>query len=362
MNKGALVHEDYFNLFDNNFINYNKYTSSQIQPSSLDLTLSEECYEINASFLSPNNNIRDKLDNIIIKKIDLNETYIFKKNVTYIVRLNEKLNLKNDIFGKCNPKSSTGRLNIFCRTILDFCDEYEKIPLNYNGEIFLEITPRSFNIALKKEDSLNQMRLIYQNHEYVDDESLNNFHRIDPIIFDEFGNKDISDISSGLKISVDLINTNKISAYIAKDNSPVLYFNKIKSHKVADFWDSIETKDNSLIIKPDKFYILKSKQKIRIPKIMAGEMKPYDTGIGDFRAHYAGFFDPGFGDPYGSYAVLEVKTSEVPFILHDGQVIAKILYEKLNKETKVVYGSNIKSNYQNQELALSKHFETLIKK
>jgi len=358
MNKGALVHDDYFDLFKNNNINYYKYTSSQIQPSSLDLTLSEECYEIEASFLSPNTNIRDKLTNIINKKIDLNEVYIFKKNITYIARLNEKLNLKNDIFGKCNPKSSTGRLDIFCRTILNFSDEYEKIPINYNGEIFLEITPRSFDIALKKGDSLNQMRLIHQNHQYVEDESLHNFHKIDPIIFDEFGNKNVIDISSGLKISVDLKKINKISAYTAKDNAPVLHYNKINSHKVTDFWDTIKTKDDYLIIKPGKFYILKSKQKIRIPKTMAGEMKPYDTGIGDFRVHYAGFFDPGFGDPFGSYAVLEVKTNEIPFILHDGQVIAKIQYEKLNKETKVVYGSNIKSNYQNQVLALSKHFET----
>ena len=159
--------------------------------------------------------------------------------------------------------------------------------------------------------------------------------------------------------SIDLKKNNKISAYIAKDNAPILYYDKINSHKVTDFWDTIKTKDDYLIIKPGKFYILKSKQKIRIPKTMAGEMKPYDTGIGDFRVHYAGFFDPGFGDPFGSYAVLEVKTNEVPFILHDGQVIAKIQYEKLNKETKVVYGSNIKSNYQNQKLALSKHFEVL---
>jgi len=360
MNKGSLVHEDYYDLFKDNNINCNKYTSSQIQPSSLDLTLSEECYEIEASFLSPNTDIRDKLTNIINKKIDLNEVYIFKKNITYIARLNEKLNLKNDIFGKCNPKSSAGRLDIFCRTILNFSDEYEKIPINYNGEIFLEITPRSFNIALKKGDSLNQMRLIHQNHKYVADESLHNFHKIDPIIFDEFGNKNEADISSGLKISVDLKKTNKISAYIAKDNAPILHYDKINSHKVSDFWDSIKTKDNSFIIKTGKFYILRSKQKIRIPKTMAGEMKPYDTGIGDFRAHYAGFFDPGFGDPFGSYAVLEVKTNEVPFILKDGQVIAKIQYEKLNKETKVVYGSNIKSNYQNQALALSKHFETLV--
>ena len=123
-----------------------------------------------------------------------------------------------------------------------------------------------------------------------------------------------------------------------------------------DFWDTIDTKDNSLIIERNNFYILKSKEKIRIPPSMAGEMVPYDTGIGDFRVHYAGFFDPGFGDPDGSFAVLEVKTNEVPFLLEDGQTIARIKYEKLNKESSVVYGKEIKSNYQNQRLALSKHF------
>ena len=152
-------------------------------------------------------------------------------------------------------------------------------------------------------------------------------------------------------------NKNIISAYIAKEKTPILKFNSFRKHKVKEFWNLVDTKNNSLIIKPGKFYILKSKQKIRIPKKMAGEMIPYDTAIGDFRVHYAGFFDPGFGDPFGSYAVLEVKTNEVPFILEDGQVIARIKYEMLNKESKMVYGSNIKSNYQNQKLALSKHFE-----
>ena len=356
MNKGSLVFSDYFELLKNNNIVNKNYISSQIQPSSIDLTLSEECYEITASFLSPKCSIRNKLKDIIKKKINLNNRFIFKKNTTYLVKLNEKLNLTKDIFGKCNPKSSTGRLDIFCRTILDFSDEYEKIPLNYIGEIFLEITSRSFNIEFKKGDSLNQMRLIYYNHDYIDDESLQNFHKSDSIIFDQFGNKNIADISSGLKISVDL-NKNKTSAYIAKNNAPILKFNSFRNHKVIEFWDTIKTVEGSLIIKPGKFYILKSKQKIRIPKNMAGEMIPYDTAIGDFRAHYAGFFDPGFGDPSGSYTVLEVKTNEVPFILEDGQVIARIQYEKLNKKSKVVYGSNIKSNYQNQGLALSKHFD-----
>jgi len=360
MNKGSLVHIDYLKLLENNNIINEEYLSSQIQPSSMDLSLSKECYEINASFLSPKSNIRDKLDKFIIRKINLNNKYIFRKNKIYLVRLNERLNLINNIFGKCNPKSSTGRLDIFCRTILDFCDEYEKIPLNYCGEIFLEITSKSFDIEFKKDDCLNQMRLIYNNHNYIDDEALQNFHKKNPIIFDKFRKRNKVHISSGLKISVDLNSENKISAYTAKDKAPVLKFSKIRSHKVNQFWELIQTKNRSLIIKPQKFYILKSKEKIRIPLNMAGEMIPYDTGIGDFRVHYAGFFDPGFGNPYGSFAVLEIKTYEVPFILEDGQMIARIKYEKLNKKSKVVYGTDIKSNYQYQGLALSKHFDEQI--
>ncbi|PPR45583.1 MAG: Deoxycytidine triphosphate deaminase [Alphaproteobacteria bacterium MarineAlpha5_Bin6] len=357
MNKGSLTHKDYAKLLNNNKIINNHYKKSQIQPSSLDLTLSEEAYEVKASFLSPNGKIRDKLKTIFIKKIDLNNIKIFKKNVTYIVKLNEKLNLSNKIFGKCNPKSSTGRLDIFCRTILDYSDEYEKIPRNYQGEIFLEITSRSFDIILKKGDSLNQMRLIYEDNDFINDASLIKLHNSDPIIFNPKNTNSMVSVDSGLKIGVDLNDENNISAFQAKKSAPVLDFNKIKKHKVLDYWIPLKSKNSYITIKPGKFYILKSKQKIRIPPNMAGEMVPYDTGIGDFRVHYAGFFDPGFGDPGGSYAVLEIKTNEVPFILEDGQVIARIKYERLNKKSKVVYGSNIKSNYQNQGLALSKHFD-----
>ena len=357
MNNGSLVYDDYLNLIEKKMILTNNLNFSQVQPSSMDLTLSDECYQIDASFLSPNIRIRDKLKNIKKNKINLNKEQIFKKNKTYLVKLNESLNLDKNFFGKCNPKSSTGRLDIFCRTILDYSDEYEKIPFNYNGEIFLEITSRSFDIKFQNGDSLNQMRLVHGKHLYIKDEELLKFHKVNPIIFDKFKNNFEPNISSGLKISVDLNKKNKISAYVAKKNAPILNFNKIKTHKISNFWKSIDCKKNTLKILPGSFYILKSKEKIIIPDDMAGEMIPYDTGIGDFRVHYAGFFDPGFGKPKGTYAVLEIKTNEVPFTLDDGQAIARIQYEKLNKKSKVVYGSNIKSNYQKQGLALSKHFE-----
>jgi len=350
---GTLVYEDYLSLYNNNKIKGLLFKKSQIQPSSIDLSLSEECYEIKTSFLSPDSKVRDKLKKIYAKKISLKTSKIFRKNKTYIVRLNESLNLNNSISGHCNPKSSTGRLNIFCRTILDYCDEYEKIPKNYNGDMFLEITTRSFDIKISKGDKFNQMRLRKKSNHYLNDKDLKKINRKTTLIFTN--KKNI--IDNGIRVSVDLSNDNKICAYVAKKTSSYINFSKINFYEIKKFWEPLKPTKNSLIIEKNKFYILRSKEKICIPSNLAGEMIPYDTGIGDFRAHYAGFFDPGFGDPLGSYAVLEVKTNELPFILEDGQTIARIKYEKLNKKTSVVYGSSINSNYQNQKLALSKHFK-----
>ncbi len=350
---GTLVYNDYLSLYKNNKIKSLSFNKSQIQPSSIDLSLSEECYEIKTSFLSPDHKVRDKLKKIFTKKISLKTSKIFKKNRTYIVRLNEVLNLNNSITGHCNPKSSTGRLNIFCRTILDYCDEYEKIPKNYNGEMFLEITTRSFDIKITKGDKLNQMRLRKKSNQYLNDQDLKKINKKTALIFTN--KKNI--IENGIRVSVDLSNDNKICAYVAKNTSSYIDFSKINFYDKKKFWKPLKPINSSLIIEKNKFYILKSKEKIYIPSNLAGEMIPYDTGIGDFRAHYAGFFDPGFGDCNGSYAVLEVKTNELPFVLEDGQTIARIKYEKLNKKTSVVYGLSINSNYQNQKLALSKHFK-----
>ena len=356
MFKGSLIHSDYKDLLNKENIYNRKFKEEQIQPSSMDLTLSEECYEIKASILASESNVRNVLKRVIIKKIDLKKGYIFKKNKIYLVKINEKLNLPKNIFGKCNPKSSTGRLDIFCRTILDYSDEYEKIPLNYRGEIFLEVTSRSFDIKFQRGNSLNQMRLVFLNHQYVTDKKLEKYHNQKAIIYDNKSQKIKANILNGLKISVDLANDGRVKCFIAKKNAPVLDFNKINCHEIKKFWNFKYAKNKELLIEPGNFYILKSKEKVLIPSNMAGEMIPYDTGIGDFRVHYAGFFDPGFGNSKGSYAVLEVKTNEVPFILQDNQNIAKIKYERLNKKSKMLYGAGIKSNYQNQELKLSKHF------
>ena len=355
-NQGSLIHEDYHQLVDKKYILSNNFTNNQIQPSSIDLTLSDECYEISASFLSPSKNVREDLKDVMIKKISLDKKYIFEKNKIYLVKLNEEVNLPNDIFGFCNPKSSTGRLDIFCRTILNYNDEYEKIPKNYQGEMFIEITSRSFDIEFQKGDSLNQMRLVYNKHVYLSDKYLKEYHSNFFLTLDKNNTKIHPNLNKGLKISVDLSSENEINGYIAKKNAPLLIFQNTKSHKAELYWEKLKIFKKKLVIKKNNFYILKSKEKIQIPKNMAGEMVPYDTSIGDFRVHYAGFFDPGFGYKNGSYAVLEVKTNEVPFVLEDGQSIGRIKFEALNKESNVLYGKEIKSNYQHQGLALSKHF------
>ena len=351
---GSLIYSDYLNLYSRNMIQSLALSKNQIQPSSIDLSLSNECYEIKYSFLSPKSKVRDKLKELIVKKINLNKKYTFKINKTYLVKLNEKVDLRDNIFGHCNPKSSSGRLDIFCRTIVDYTDEYEKIPKNYKGEIFLEITCRSFNIKFIKGDRLSQLRLIFNKHNYLSDKDLIKLHDNDRILFNNKNNLNLND---GLKVSVNLKDKKNIVAYSAKKNAPILDFSKNVYHNIKKYWDEVHADNGKIIIEKNKFYILRSKEKIRIPNFTAGEMIPYDTGIGDFRAHYAGFFDPGFGDPGGSYAVLEVKTNEVPFLLEDGQTIARIKYEKLNKKSNVVYGIKIKSNYQNQRLKLSKHFK-----
>ena len=242
--KGTMVYQDYLSLYNNHKIKSVSFKKSQIQPSSIDLSLSEECYEIKTSFLSPDNKVREKLNRIYKKKISLKTPKILKKNKTYIVKLNEKLNLTDSITGHCNPKSSTGRLNIFCRTILDYCDEYEKIPKNYNGEMFLEITTRSFDIKISKGDRLNQMRLRQKSSNYLNDEDLKKINKKTKLIFSN--KKNI--IDSGLRVSVDLSNDDKICAYVAKKTSLNINFSKISFYEIKNFWKPLKPNNKSLII------------------------------------------------------------------------------------------------------------------
>ena len=215
---GSLTSDDYKKLIINKEIISANHNESRIQPSSMDLTLSRECYELKFSFLSTKGKIRNKLKKLYIKKYNLQKGLVFKKNHTYLVRLNEKLNLKSAIIGKCNPKSSTGRLDIFCRTILDNSNEYEKIPLKYRGEMFIEVTSKSFDIKFYEGDSLNQMRLAYKKNIYLTDNQLKKVNNIKRLCF----SKKRAIFENGLKLTIDLSDNKSICAYKSKTNAPTL--------------------------------------------------------------------------------------------------------------------------------------------
>ena len=304
---------------------------NQIQPASLDLTLSDKCYRIKASFIPNNIKISDVIKELSLSKIDLNQNTLLEKNCIYLCELNEKLNLPNDIMGKSNPKSTTGRLDIFTRVITENGKEYDYIDYNYKGKLYLEIIPQSFSIILKKNTSLNQIRFF---------QGLNKNDKIKQI-----------------NISVS-IKRNQVTAYKAKKITSAIDLNKINFYKSDKYWEKIIPEDNYFIIEKNDFYILRSKEAIVISNNQAAELEPFKDSFGNFRVHYAGFFDPGFGNnKLGTPAVLELRAYDTPFIIRDGQLVGQLNYYKINEIKKKSYGYKIKSNYFNQKLKLAKQFK-----
>ena len=304
---------------------------NQIQPASLDLTLSDKCYRIKASFIPNNIKISDVIKELSLSKIDLNQNMLLEKNCIYLCELNEKLNLPNDIMGKSNPKSTTGRLDIFTRVITENGKEYDYIDYSYRGKLYLEIIPQSFSIILKKNTSLNQIRFF---------QGLNKNNKIKQI-----------------NISVS-IKRNQVTAYKAKKITSAIDLNKINFYKSDKYWEKIIPEDNYFIIEKNDFYILRSKEAIVISNNQAAELEPFKDSFGNFRVHYAGFFDPGFGNnKLGTPAVLELRAYDTPFIIRDGQLVGQLNYYKINEIKKKSYGYKIKSNYFNQKLKLAKQFK-----
>ena len=306
-------------------------TKNQIQPASLDLTLSDKCYRIKASFLPNNIKISKIIKELSLTKLNLDKNTLLEKNCIYLCELNEKLNLPNDIMGKSNPKSTTGRLDIFTRVITENGTEYDFINYNYRGKLYLEIIPQSFSIILKKGSSLNQIRFFQGYHI----------------------EKKLKEIN--ITVSID---KNKISAYKAKKITSAIDVNKIKFYKSEKYWDEIIPKSNYFVIEKDEFYILRSKETILVKNNQAAELEPFKDSFGNFRVHYAGFFDPGFGNnKYGTPAVLELRAYDTPFIIRDGQLVGQLNYYEIEEIKKESYGIEINSNYFNQNLKLAKQFK-----
>ena len=315
--------------------------SDQIQPASIDLRLGDIAYRVRASFLpGENSSVEGKLKLITMHKIDISKGSVLEKGCVYIVPLVESLNLPSNISGMANPKSSTGRLDIFTRVITDNSTEFDRIKAGYKGPLYAEISPLTFSVLVYSGSKLSQLRL----------------------------RQGKFDASNGIAFTVDLSgfknknNESRVIGYKAKQHSGLIDIQRINYYKIEDFWDVILVEpDKTLVLDPDEFYILASKEEVCVPPDQAAEMRAYDTLVGEFRVHYAGFFDPGFGHytagGLGSRAVLEVRSHDVPFVLEDGQMVGRLVYEPLISVPEIIYGSDVGSNYQGQELKLSNHFE-----
>ena len=308
----------------------NKINNNQLQPASLDLTISTVCYRIKASFIPNEMSISSILKDLVLNKIDLKSEFLLEKGCIYLCEINEYLNLPDDIKGKSNPKSTTGRLDIFTRIITERGSEYDYIDYNYNGKLYLEIIPQSFSIKIKSNISLNQVRF--------------------------FQGKENEVVKRKQKISVS-IKKGLVSAYKAKKITSSINLRKINYYNKNLYWEKIIPDDNSFIIEKDEFYILRSKELISIPKDSAAELEPFKDSFGNFRVHYAGFFDPGFGNNNGIPAVLELRAYDTPFIIRDGQLVGQLNYYNINLVKSLSYGKSIKSNYHNQLLKLAKQFK-----
>lgn len=336
---------------------------NQIQPSSLDLRLGHEACRVRASFLAGSAaTITAKLEQYRLHTLDLTKPAVLEKGCVYIVPLQEELALPPEISGKANPKSSTGRLDIFTRLITDEGRQFEIVPAGYKGRLYAEVVPRTFSVVVREGERLSQLRL-FRGEGQPSDLLLRQLETEEALIYLPDETRGEAAIQNGLRLSVDLtgIDGSDVIGYRARRHAPLIDLARIRHYDPADFWDPIRRNESrTLILDPEDFYILASREKVRIPAQYAAEMVPFDPTIGEFRIHYAGFFDPGFGygsgDINGTRAVLEVRSHEVPFILEDGQVVASLVFEKLLERPRSVYGEGIGSSYQRQGLKLSKHF------
>lgn len=353
-------------------------TDAQVQPASLDLRLGATVYRVLASFLPEKNDVLTKLHqldmyggDIEMYKLDITEPRVLEKGQVYLIPLMEKLKLPNTMSGRANPKSTTGRLDIFTRVITDKNHRFDDIARGYKGQLFLEVMPRSWSIRVQKGQSLVQLRLAQgKGKDYIlKDTPLEKLHDEEKLLFNENGpvsSTDVNIAKKGLFMSVDLSGDNPdgIIGYRSKKNSHYIDLSKVNFYEIEEFWEPIykKTIKDTLILEPEEFYILASKEKIRIPTGYAAELVPFEAGSGELRTHYAGFFDPGFGygtngEMKGTKAVLEVRAHDIPFMIADGQTICKFNFEKMASRPEKLYGTEIGSSYQGQGIKLSKHFK-----
>ena len=317
-----------------------------IQPASLDLRLGDMAHRVRASFLpGPNSTVEAKIRELRMTRVDLTGAPVFEKDCVYIIPLVEELNLPENISGKANPKSTTGRLDIFTRLITDYGTEFDRVPPGYKGKLYAEVVSRTFTVALRAGMRLSQLRFV-QGNPRSSDSAIRGLDREEPLVYEE-DSPGKARVERGLRITINLEGADgEIIAYKAKRYAPAIELDKINFYATEEFWEVRHQNANkSLILEPGDFYILASKERVSVPPEFAAEMVPFDPSDGEFRIHYAGFFDPGFGhgsgDIKGTPAVLEVRAHEVPFLMEHGQLVGRLNYMPLLSRPHKIYGTNI---------------------
>jgi dCTP deaminase len=336
----------------------------QIQPASLDLRLGPKAYRVRASFLPGRDRaVADILSALAYDEMSLeDEGAILERGCVYVVPLMESLELPADVSGAANPKSSTGRLDIFTRLITDRGERFDEVEPGYCGPLYAEVSPRSFSVRARAGSRLNQLRFrarpagVGPGAFVLPDLALSGLHERNPLVDGALNLRD----GVVLRVALGADAFGGIVGYRAQKHTDVIDVDRIGAYRVEDYWDTLPARDGRLILDPGDFYILASRERLAIPSDLAAEMAPMDAAIGEFRVHYAGFFDPGFGAGAdgrpGARAVLEVRSREVPFVLEDGQFIGRLVYEQMAEAPQTLYGQGGVSNYQGQGLKLSKHF------
>jgi len=341
-----------------------KISEEQIQPASIDLRLGDLAYRVRASFLPGQDcTVQDKVADLLITQVDLTEGVVFEPGCVYIAPLREELSLPKNVEARANPKSTTGRLDIFTRLITDYGTEFERVRPGYRGRLFAEIVSRTFTIKVRTGMKLNQLRFI-RGSPPSHDGPLAALDEKENLVYEDAEGPIRAKIDKGLRISVRLSAEGEtdLVAYRAKRHAPVIDLGERDFYDPREYWDTVySVPRRDIILDPGDFYLLASKEKIRVPPDYAAEMVPYDPSIGEFRVHYAGFFDPGFGyglsDVLGTLAVLEVRAHEVPILIEHGQTVGRLVYSPMVARPDKIYGVQIGSSYQMQGLALSKQFK-----
>ncbi|MEO1490797.1 MAG: 2'-deoxycytidine 5'-triphosphate deaminase [Pseudomonadota bacterium] len=331
---------------------------AQIQPASLDLRLGRRAWRVRASFLAGRaQSVDERLSDFAMHEIDLEGGAVLETGCVYVVELMERLALPDDISASANAKSSTGRLDLFTRLITDHSIEFDRVDAGYAGPLYAEISPRTFSALVRPGARLNQIRFS-RNNAAIEDADLRALHATDPLVNGE------PLIDGGLGFSVDLTprGPDGIVGWRARRHAGLIDLDRIDAYIADEFWEPVTPRSfGGIILDPGAFYILVSREEVSVPPATAAEMVPYMAIAGEFRVHYAGFFDPGFGHPStggsGSRGVLEVRCHEAPFALEHGQMVGRLVYERMAEIPDVLYGRDIGSNYQGQALKLSKHFK-----